>query len=452
MIKTKTKKVSFIFALLFTSVFQLFSQDKMIDQIVAIVGGNIILKSDIENESINLQNQGKSSVGDMKCEILENMLIDRLLIAEAQLDTTIQITDSQVNQQLDGQMQQYIAYLGSEKAVEEAFKKPIAVIKANMRDVVRDHLYSSQMRNKIIKGVNVTPSEIRQYYRNLKEDEIPVIPAQYEYAKITFQPRISLEETNRVKNQLRDLKERIEKGSSFSAMAIMYSEDPGAKNGGEIGYLGRGELDPAYAAAAFNLKGDKISNVVESSFGFHIIQVIDRKGEKVNTRHILLKPKVSVEAREEAYRKLDSLANLIRKNQYTFENAAMMYSFDKNTRNNGGRAINPQNSSSKFAVEEISPEVSKQITKMNINEISKPFETINEENQQMVYEIIKLIDKTESHRANLQNDYQFLADIYLAKKKEKVLNDWIKSKQSGTYIRIANTYANCNFEFKNWIK
>lgn len=428
------------------------AQDKIIDQIVAVVGGNIILKSDIEEMAINQQAQGITSEGDMKCEILENMLIDKLLVSEAELDTLIDVTDNQINQQMDAQMQMYISRLGSEKAVADYFKKPIAVVRSEMKEPIRNNLLSSQMRNKIVKDVKVTPSEVRYNYRNLKEDEIPTIPTEYEYAQITIEPKVSIEEENRVKAELRDLKRKIENGTSFAAMAILHSEGPSAKDGGEIGYMGRGQLDPAYAAAAFNLKGDKISNVVKSAFGYHIIQLIDKKGEKIDTRHILIKPKVSIEAKEEAFNRLDSLANIIRKNEISFENAAMMFSSDKNTRNNGGMAINPNNMSSKFTVEELDPDVSKVLTKMNINEISKPFETVDPETQQTVYKIVKLVNKINGHKANLQNDYQQLADMYLAKKKEQVLKDWISERQQETYIRIDPTYANCNFKFDNWIK
>ena len=235
-------------------------------------------------------------------------------------------------------------------------------------------------------------------------------------------------------------------------MAVLYSEDGSAKDGGIIGYLGRAELDPAYAAAAFNLKDDKISNVVRSAFGYHIIQLVDKKGDKINTRHILMKPKVSVEAKEVAHDRLDSLANMIRNNEIRFEEAAGIFSFDKNSRNNAGIVINPNTMSSKFAVEDLDPDVSKIITKMNINEISEPFETIDRESQSTVFKIIKLIKKTESHKADLQNDYQQLAEMYLAKKKEMVFNEWIGKQQSETYIRIDATYANCNFNFNNWIK
>ncbi len=428
------------------------AQDKVIDQIVAIVGGNIILKSDIENMHMNQQAQGITSEGDMKCEILEDFLINKLLVAEAEMDTLITVTPSQINQQMDGQLQMYMSHFGTEAAVEAYFKKPIALIKSDMQDAIREQLLSQQMKSKIVEDVTVTPSEVRYSYRNLSKEEIPTIPTQYEYAQITVQPKVELEEENRVKAKLRDIKKRIENGSSFAAMAVIYSEGPSAKDGGVIGYSGRAQLDPTYASAAFNLKGDKVSNVVKSAFGYHIIQLVDKQGSKVNTRHILMKPKVSVEAKEEAYNRLDSLANLIRKDEIEFEQAAMMFSFDKNTRNNGGVTINPNTMSSKFSIEELDGDVSKIIAPMKLNEISDPFETIDMENQQQVYKILKLTNKIESHKADLQNDYQTLAEMYLAKKKEETLQKWIAERQSQTYIRIDNTYANCNFNFDHWIK
>lgn len=428
------------------------AQDKVIDQIVAIVGGNTILKSDIEQMHMNQQAQGITSDGDMKCEILEDFLINKLLVAEAEMDTLITVTPSQINQQMDGQMQMYMSHFATEEAVEAYFKKPIALIKSDMQESIKENLLSQQMKSKIVEDVTVTPSEVRYNYRNLTKDEIPTIPTQYEYAQITIQPKVDLEEENRVKSKLRDIKKRIENGSSFAAMAVIYSEGPSAKDGGVIGYSGRAQLDPAYASAAFNLSGDKVSNVVKSAFGYHIIQLVDKKGAKVNTRHILMNPKVSVEAKEEAYNRLDSLTNLIRKNEISFETAAMMFSYDKNTRNNGGISINPNTMSSKFAVEELDGEVSKIITRMNINEISDPFETIDPENQQHIYKAIMLTDKVDAHKADLQNDYQTLAEMYLAKKKEKTLQKWIAEQQSQTYIKIDNTYANCNFKFEHWIK
>lgn len=440
----------FLVAALFT--ISTTAQDKVVDQIVAIVGGNIILKSEIERMNIEQQAQGVTTEGDMKCEILENFLVDKLLVAEAELDTLIEVTPSQVNQRMDQQLAMYVSYMGSEKAVEEYFKKSFVEIKSEMREGIRNQLLSQQMRDKIVKDVTVTPSEVRYNFRNLKNEEIPTLPTQYEYAQITFQPTIDLEEDNRIKSKLRDIKKRIEDGSSFATMAVLYSEDGSAKDGGVIGYLGRAELDPAYASAAFNLKDDKISNVVRSAFGYHIIQLVDKKGDKINTRHILIKPKVSVEAKESAQARLDSLANMIRNNEVSFEEAASVFSFDKNSRNNAGMVVNPNTMSSKFAVEDLDPDVSKIITKMNINEVSAPFESIDRETQLPVFKIVKVLKKTDSHKANLQNDYQQLAEMYLAKKKETVFNEWIGKQQSETYIRIDATYANCNFNFESWIK
>lgn len=428
------------------------AQDKVVDQIVAIVGSNIILKSDIERMNIEQQAQGITSEGDMKCEILENYLIDKLLVAEAELDTLITVTPSQVNQRMDQQMAMYISYMGSEKAVENYFKKSIVDIKSEMKEGIRNQLLSQQMREKIIQDVTVTPSEVRYNYRNMKEDEIPTVPTQFEYAQITFQPKVGIDEDNRVKSKLRDIKKRIEDGSSFATMAVLYSEGPSAKDGGVIGYMGRAELDPSYAAVAFNLKENRVSNVVKSAFGYHIIQLVDRKGDKVNTRHILMKPKISVEAREEAHERLDSLANMIRNEEISFDEAAAVFSFDKNSRNNAGIVINPMTMSSRFAVEDLDPDISKIITTMNVNEVSDPFLSLDKESQQPVYKIIKVLKKTESHKANLQNDYQRLAEEYLVKKKEKVFNEWVDTQQSETYIRIDATYANCNFNFNNWIK
>jgi peptidyl-prolyl cis-trans isomerase SurA len=429
------------------------AQDKTVDQVVAVVGGNIILKSDVEEMYKMRVAEGYFTEGDMKCEILEDLLIEKLLIAEAELDTLITVSPSQINQQMDGQIQFYITRLGSEKAVEDYFKKTIAVIKSEMQDAIRNNLLSQQMKNKIVQDVTITPSEVRFNYRNLNPEEIPVIPAQYEYAQITIKPVIEIEEDNRVKAQLRELKERIENGANFATLAIMYSEEPGAdRSGGELPFMGRGELDPAFAAAAFNLRPDRVSNVVESEYGYHIIQLMSKQGEKIKTRHILMRPKVSIEAREQAISRLDSLANILRKNEISFSDAAMMFSTDKNSRNNGGIAVNPNTMSSKFTVEELGSNESKILTKMNINEISNSFETIDEESQQTVYKIVKLINKTEQHKANLQEDYQQLANMNLIKKKEEVLSKWVSDRQAQTYIRIDNTYSNCNFRFGKWIK
>lgn len=428
------------------------AQDKVVDQIVAVVGKNIILKSDIEEMFQQQQAQGITSDGDMKCEILENLLVEKLLLAEAELDTTILVSDSQLNQNLEQRIQYFISHLGSEKEVEAYFKKSIVELKANMEEVIKNQLMTQQMQQKILDKVTITPAEVRYHFRNLPEKEIPQIDAQVEYAQISVMPVITLEEEDRIKAQLRELKRKIESGeSSFAAMAALYSEDGAARNGGELDYMGRGNLDPAYAAAAFNLKGDKISNVVKSDFGYHIIQVVDRKGELLKSRHIIMKPKVSPEAMKKSLNRIDSIADFIRKGTFKFEEAALNFSYDKNSRNNGGVVINPETGESKWKMNELDPDVSKVIDKMNINEISRPFQTIDDK-QRVVYKIVKLISKTPAHRANLRDDYVELSNVYMGSKKEKKMDDWIREKQLGTYVRIDPSYMNCNFKYKGWIK
>ncbi|HZL08904.1 MAG TPA: peptidylprolyl isomerase [Prolixibacteraceae bacterium] len=448
------KKLIGLFILLGCVVFsnQTNAQDKIVDQIVAVVGKNIILKSDIESMFQQQQAQGITTEGDMKCEILENFLVEKLLLAEAEMDTTITVSDSQLNQQLDQRIQYFVSHLGSEKEVEAYFKKPIVQLKADLEEVIKNQQMTQQMQNKILDKVTVTPAQVRYHFKNLPEDEIPQIDAQLEYAQITVLPLVSLEEEDRIKSALREFKRRIESGeSSFAALAVIYSEDGAASNGGELDYMGRGNLDPAYAAAAFNLKGDKISNVVKSDFGYHIIQVMDRKGEQIKTRHIIMKPKVTPEAMERAFSQIDSIADFIRKGTFRFEEAAVRWSYDKNSRNNGGMVINPETGDTKWRLSELDPDVSKIVTTMNINEISKPFKTLDDK-QRPVYKIVKLIKNTPAHKANLREDYVELSNIYMGFKKEKALDQWIRDKQSGTYVHVDDTYLNCNFKYQGWMK
>jgi peptidyl-prolyl cis-trans isomerase SurA len=431
--------------------FPIFSQDKNIDQIVAIIGSNIILKSEIE--AINLQNQaqGITSEGDMKCEILEDLMVEKLLVAEAELDTNIVVTDNQINQQLDLRVDYFLQHLGSEKEVENYFKKPIAQLKSDLKDVIRNEILSNQMRNTIIQDVKVTPSEVRYHFRNLPEDEKPRVNTQYQYAQISLIPSISEKEEIRIKDELRKIKKRVEDGENFAMFAVLYSEGPSASNGGDLEYFGRATMDPAFSAAAFNLKAGQVSNVVESEFGYHIIQLINRRGEKIRARHIIMKPKIDIETKEKAIATMDSLANAIRKDEITFEQAAMRYSHDKTSRNNGGIVVHPMTMSSKFELSALPPDASKKLTQMKIGEISDPFITINDK-QREVIQMVKLIDKIDAHTASVSEDYPMLSEIYLQKKQEETIQQWISERQAKTYIRLDDTYANCDFRFKNWIK
>ena len=447
------KSIVAILILLNAISFTLRAQDKIVDQIVAVIGSNIILKSDIENYALQSQAQGITTDGDMKCEILEQQLEDKLLVAEAELDTNITVTDNQINQQLDARIDYFQHNLGSEKAVEEYFKKPIVQLKAELQEVIRNEILSSQMRQKLIENIKATPSEVRYYYRNLPDDEKPQVNTQYEYAQILAIPKVSEKEENRIKDELRSFKKRVEEGENFAMFAVLYSEDPGSsKNGGDLGYFGRATMDPAFSAAAFNLKPGQVSNVVKSEFGYHIIQMIDRKGDKIRCRHIIMKPKVDIDTKEKILHRLDSLVTDIRKGKISFADAAMRFSDDKNSRNNGGIVVNPMTMSSKFEGSALPPDVSKVLDKLNINEISAPFIARDGRNQNEVIQVVKLIDKIDAHTANLSEDYPLISDMYLQKKQEEAIENFISERQSKTYIRIDDTYANCNFKFKNWIK
>ena len=430
------------------------AQDKVVDQIVAVVGKNIILKSDIEGMFQQAQAQGMTTEGDQKCEILENILVEKLLLAEAELDTTITVSDSQLNQSLEQRIQYFVSHLGSEKEVEAYFKKSIVELKADMQEMIKNQQMTQQMQGKIVDKVTITPAEVRYHFKNLPQAQIPQIDEQVEYAQITIQPQISIEEEDKIKATLREFKRRIEAGeTSFAPLAVMYSEDPSsAKNGGELDYMGRGNLDPAYAAAAFNLKGDKISNVVKSEYGYHIIQVMDRKGELIKTRHILIMPKPSEKSLQKSYMRIDSIANFVKEGKLKFEEAAARFSFDKDSRNNGGIVINPESGESKWKLSELDPDISKVVSTMKVGDISKPFKTIDAKNQQVVYKIIKLVNRREAHPANLRDDYVELSNVYMGKKKEETLDKWIREKQSGTYVHIDDSYVNCNFKYKGWIK
>lgn len=449
----RNSKISVALFLFLTSFsLQILAQDKIIDQIVAVIGSNVIMKSDIENMALQNQAQGITSEGDMKCDILEQMLVDKLMVAEAELDTNIIVTDNQINQQLDARIEYFTQHLGSEKEVENYFKKPIVQLKSDLHDIIRNEILSSQMKNKLIENIKVTPSEVRYYYRNLTEDEKTKINTQYEYAQINAIPVVSEEEENRIKEELRSIKKRVEDGENFAMFAVLYSEEPGsAKSGGDLGYFGRNVMDPAFSAAAFNLKPGQVSNVVKSEFGYHIIQMVDRKGDKIRCRHIIMKAKVSAETKEKILHQLDSLVNSVRKGEISFSDAAMRYSDDKNSRNNGGNVVNPMTMSSKFEASALPPDVSKVLDKLKINEISDPFISVDEK-QREVIQVVKLVDKIDAHAANLSEDYPMLSEMFLQKKQEDAIMQWIAERQSKTYIRIDDTYANCSFKFKNWIK
>jgi peptidyl-prolyl cis-trans isomerase SurA len=353
--------------------------------------------------------------------------------------------------ELDGRLQYFISMIGSQEALEEYFGKSILQIKTDMRESVRENLLTRQMQGTITADVRVTPSEVRAFYNSLSRDSIPYIDSKIEISQITMYPKVEEEAIFEVKQRLLELRRRILDGESFTTLAVLYSEGPSAPKGGEIGFMGKGELDPAYAKAAFSLKEGGISTIVESSFGYHIIQLIERREDRVNTRHILMKPQIKPESITSTRNKLDSITMYIRTDTLSFDLAARIYSQDVNTAVNGGVMVNPINNTTEFELNDLQPAEFVALRDLDPGEITDPFKT-EDENGKEVYKIILLQNRTRPHRANLKEDYQVLQDLALEHKKEEAYLLWLDEKIEETFIRIDNSFAGCDFQKKGWLK
>ena len=443
-------KLLLIFSL-FISNF-LLAQDNEVDGIVAIVGDNIILKSDIENQYYQLKSQYKTyNDPNIKCTILEDLLFQKLLLNRAQLDS-VEVSESEVLANLDRRITYFISQVGSQQKLEDYFGKTILEIKADFKEQLRDQMMTEKMQNKITGEIKVSPQDIKIFFDNLPKDSLPSYPMQYELQQIVINPPVSNEEIWRIRKQLNEFRDRVEKGENFATLAILYSEDPGsAKKGGELGYLGRGDLVPEFAAVAFNLKkpGD-ISRIIKTDFGFHIIQLIDRQGERVNVRHILLIPKMDNKSLLKAKAKLDSISNLIHIDSLSFAAAAEKFSDDKQTKNNGGTMINIQTGKTRLTLDDLDKTTQDIVKRLKTGEISAPFLTTDLQGKQ-IFKIIKIINKIPPHTANLKNDYQDIQNMCLAAKKQERINDWIKEEITKTYIHIDDSFGKCPFNYQ-WIK
>ncbi len=429
------------------------AQKNVVDKIVAIVGEEIILKSDIENAYLQEQGQGLvSSSSDYKTELLEKQLIQKLLLAQAQIDS-ISVTEEQVESAVANRIEYFISNIGSQERLEAYFGKSLEEIKDDMRGPLRELLITEQMQQKIVEKIRITPSEVRNYFKRLPKDSLPEMPDRYELQQIVLRPRISDAEKERIRERLREYRDQILKGEkTFNTLAVLYSEDPGsATRGGELGYIPRNQLDPAFAEAAFNLKPGKISKIVESEFGFHIIQLIDRQGEKINVRHILLQPKIAEEEKEEALHRLDTIRQYINEDKMTFEEAAMYFSSDKQTRNNGGLVADPQTGESRIARANIPGEMAKEINNLKVGEVSMPFVTHSERGLEE-YKIVKIKEFYPRHRANLEDDWQNFELMLTNEKQMDKLEKWVKEKQANTYIHIDEEYRKGKFRYDGWIK
>lgn len=429
------------------------AQDNIIDEIVWVVGDEPILRSEVEAKRLEAQSQGVKFSGDPYCVIPELLAIDKLYLQQADLDSIV-VSDNDVMSSVDQRINYVIKQAGSKEKLEEYFGKPLSKIRELYRDQARTEQIANTVKRNLIGNITVTPGEIRQFYGNLKVDSIPVVPAEVEVEIITAEPQYDPVEIADIKERLRDFTDRVNKGTNFSTLAVMYSDDRGtAKAGGEYGFAGKGELLPEFAAVAFSLSDPKkVSKIVETEYGFHIIQLIEKRGDRVNFRHILLKPHISATERNQALLRLDSIADLIRNQKMTFQGAAQLFSFDKDTRNNGGLMVNPKTGTSRYELEDLPQEVGKLVYTMNVGEISKPFSMIDLKKDKEVCAIIRVKSKTKAHKANLSDDFQLLKQMVQSSKSEKILNDWIVQKQKKTYVRIDEKWSNCEFRYPGWVK
>ena len=392
--------------------------------------------------------------GDPYCVIPEQMAIQKLFLHQAALDSVV-VSEATVMNQVESRLNYFISQIGSKEKMEEYFHKNTLALREDLRDMIREQQIIQQMQQKLVGDIKSTPADVRRYFKALPTDSIPTVPAQVELQLISFEPPVAIEEINRIKDRLRDFTERVNSGKGdFSVLARLYSEDTeSAKRGGELGFMGRGQLVPEFAQVAFNLQDPKkVSRIVQTEFGFHIIQLIEKRGDRINCRHILLKPHVSIDEKTKAIHNLDSISNLIRENKLTFEHAVMNFSQDKNTAMNAGLMLNEKSGTSKFEYQDLPPEVAKIVYDMHVGEVSKPFTMINKSTNKDVVAIVKVKSKVDNHKANLLDDYQMLKTYYEGKKKQEFLNNWIIKKQKETYISIDPAWQNCTFQYPGWIK
>lgn len=431
---------------------QLNAQDNVIDEVVWVVGDEAILKSEVEQERIRAQYEGRKFDGDPYCVIPEELALQKLFLNQAAIDS-IEASESEVLSQVDYEINRRVAQIGSVEKMEEYYNKSSMDIREELRESARRMLTMQMMQRELMKDIKVTPAEVRRYFKNLPADSIPYVPTQVEVQLLTIEPKIPEEEIDRVKTRLREFTDRINSGeTSFSTLARLYSKDPdSAPRGGETGFRGKGFWVPEFANVAFNLnEPGKVSKIVETEFGFHIIQLIEKRGDRVNVRHILLKPQVAEDDLMASLSRLDSIADDIRNNKFSFEEGATLISSDKDTRMNKGLMPNPNTGTSKFEMQELPQEIARAINTMNVNEISQPFIMINNKGKE-VCAIVKLKSRVKGHKATLTEDFQALKDVVLEKKRAEKIEKWIKEKQKSTYVRINEKWRNCDFKYPGWI-
>ena len=425
----------------------------VIDEVIWVVGDEAILRSEVEEERLRAQYEGQQIKGDPYCVIPEQIAVQKLFLHQAVLDS-VEANESTVSHQVDMRLNYYINQIGSKEKMEEYFRKTSSEIREEMMTSVRNQMIIQQMQAKLTADIKPTPADIRRYYNSLPLDSLPMMPAQVEVQILSFEPPVPAEEIERVKQRLREFTERVQSGSAdFSMLARLYSEDTeSAKRGGELGFVGRGQLVSEFAEVAFNLNDPKrVSRIVQTEYGYHIIQLIEKKGERINCRHILLRPRISATDKVRAIERLDSIRNLILADSIQFEQAVIRFSQDKNTVMNAGLMINPNTGSSRFEYQDLAPEIAKQIYSLNEGDVSQPFVMMDQTKNREVCAIVRVAKKTNIHRANLTDDFQAIKAMLEQKLKEEFIHDWILKKQKSTYVQISPEWQNCEFEYPGWI-
>lgn len=429
------------------------AQNNVIDEVVWWIGDQPIYKSDVEEMYQTMQQHRSDIDGDPYCVIPEELAIEKLFLHQAELDS-IEVSNSQLMSEVDNQINYMIMQLGSQDKLEQYYHRPMPEIREMMVEMMRNRSLVDQVQSELTKDVKSTPSDIRKYFSQLPMDSVPFVPLQVEVQIFTINPIIPREEIDEVKSRLRDYTDRINKGESdFSTLAILYSEDPGsAIRGGETGFLTRSSLDPEYAAVAFNLNDTKkVSKIVQSEFGYHIIQLIEKRGDRINTRHILLRPKVNDKDLTDALARLDSIRSDILAEKFTFEDA-VYYSQDKDTRKNKGQMVNDETGTTRFEMSQLPQEISQVVNGMSVGELSKPFIMKDPKKNSDIVAMVKLSNRLPAHRASLSEDYQLIMKMHESAAKEKLIRDWVEKKIRDTYVRIEENWRNCEFKHKGWIK
>lgn len=425
----------------------------VIDEVIWVVGDEPILKSDVENARMEFLQQGQRLEGDPYCVIPEQLAVQKLFLHQAAIDS-VDVSDADVFQEVDMRLNAVLLDFGSREKLEEYSKKSLSQIREQMFNSYKDKKMVEKVQRSLVENIKVTPAQVRRYFKDMPEDSIPFIPTKVECQIITREPVIPIEEIEHVKDELRSYTERINNGSAqFSTLALLYSEDKlSAQQGGELGFAGRGSYVPEFANVAFNLTDPKaVSKIVETEFGFHIIQLIEKRGDMINCRHILRKPRVSTEALQKCVNDLDSIAAEINKGLYTFDECVSVVSYDKDTRNNYGLLFDKQTGLSKYEMKDLPTEVARTVAGMKVGEISKPFIMVNDKGKEVVA-IVKLKNRVNGHRATMAEDYQELQNVVMDKLCDEKLEQWIRDKQKTTYIHINEDWQNCEFQYSGWIK